>query len=306
MKCSLVASASPLLIVALAACVGSATAEPKPSTITEVEASGDNVDTLSDPSRAVSVESSPAPADPNEPDSRPQSLDEAVLFDDSAAKVIFDAQELLISRCMADQGFVYPVSAFQETPPRPGYYPPDDLLARHGYAWRAYVRIPSPPSQLGQKTPEYLRALEGEDSAIGCGEASVLSLELQRLFSIQQQFYNAQAEVDAAVEADNRNAPLAASWSTCLTGRGYSYDRPAGAEEAGLNSPDGPESPASVQLAIQDYSCRQETRYAESRSVMRKDAVQNWLESNPELLAELVSAEQVVLERAKRVLSEGG
>jgi hypothetical protein len=268
------------------AAMGCSVSEPRESTPTSMRSGA----TTTPPAVTASTNSSA----PEELDQRPRSLDEAVAMDDASARVIFDAREQLVERCMSEQGFVYERASFIPTPvSATDPYPSDELLGKYGYAWRAYVR---------PLTPEQPPPPAGFEQALNqCGPQAVDTLVLEPYFAAQNQIYNGATEVESVVASDVRNIDVNAGWSECMGILGYTYPSPDESRNAGLESPEGPESDAAVALALADYGCRKQVGYAELRATIRRDAVEMWIEEHPGLIAALEEAEEQVVSAALKI-----
>lgn len=206
-----------------------------------------------------------------------------------------DAQQRLISRCMADQGFTYhvyrPLTPEEHHPV--GYVQDDIAWAReHGYGSR--IQAKADKARLGNPNIAYRKSLSDErrenyDTALdggatarlisaevpdggtyskqagGCvGEAEEqLYGDLETWFAADKTATGLRARAMDAVLKDTRFTAAVKRWSACMRRAGHAYTDPAAAREAVRDQaqrlPEKQAFEAERKIAVSDAVCARET-----------------------------------------------
>ncbi len=220
---------------------------------------------------------------------------------DVDAEVVFEARERLVQQCMADLGYEYTPTAPTPTQltNKETLYPPPDLLAEFGYAWRSHLLTP-----VEEETSATVGYREGTPGLAGCGESADEQLATGTYRQASQVLTNADSfEIEASVTNDERTILATWEWAKCMSDQDYYFASWGQAERSTYT--EGTDSPSALALAKVDYGCRNNQHVYEIDIEVRREYVAAWITSHPAELAALEAAQQTMVERAKAILAGG-
>ncbi|MDX3238957.1 hypothetical protein PV392_25360 [Streptomyces sp. ME03-5709C] len=200
------------------------------------------------------------------------------------------AQNLLVTRCMADFGFTYRAPEPPEAPktaPNSRIYGVVDMDTAARYGYKAPVAAAGEPRKqqvdlsdaaamvLGgprdQKPDTLPRNLEEAKKkkpstatvngkqipAGGCGRQAFLKLYAPTAQSVDALYvFNLKVEANSRTRKDSRVLAVNKKWSTCMAAAGYTVTNPMDpAREIGLPN-DALSSPAAINAAKADVACK--------------------------------------------------
>lgn len=253
----------------------------------------------------------PAEAAPAKPDAalvddaRLYSLEVYAGLPPEAGRVVWDATQTALSRCLADRGFDHPPTPYAQpsrNSPAADGYPPTDALAQGGYLWHdiAFPIVDQPgfsPDEIDD--PALAEAYQT------CNGVARASLDQSRYLAVQQQFATAAGDIAVAVSVHPDMQATKVSWQDCMRASGYEVtDDARSAEDLALQlGNDDFHDPAAVAVALADVTCQRQARLVEVGRDISAVLVAEWLEQNPGAITELNAAIDDVVQRAEKVLN---
>ena len=228
-------------------------------------------------------------------DGRPRNLERFAIIKDEDYRIVLAAQERSIAKCMANRGFDYKQTEFLPSNSKETIYPSDIELKAKGYSWRVQrtaVDVGNAASAPPTTTKLYREAIEGTQTAEGCGDASLKILNQSPYLAVQQQFFDADQAIIEAINSDGKWLNVLGKWKTCMAAVGYKYE-----------SSDDAERSQDKTTAIADYRCRRSEQYEEVRVELGKVLTAQWLERHPEAVKELEARLETLVSDAKKILA---
>lgn len=249
-------------------------------------------------------------------------------LDEEALRTVAEAEQLLITDCMADRGHELhpeplagsPSTAF-DLEQRPETFATVGITSerdarRYGYrgpsmAWLANLDTSS-PSLTEEFGVEYTSAL------VECTDAAEESLRGDSTEAVQSPDHvaNVTGELwseasDRALE-DSRLIDAVEAWSDCMSRSGHDYDVPVAPVEeftAGLALEPGTEVPPpsedEIATAVDDVACKRSTDLEAVWFTVESAYQSELISTNEDRLAEYESWLTAMLTRARRVLARG-
>ena len=212
-------------------------------------------------------------------------------------RVLWRTTQALVERCMAEDGFSYPVEAYPGgvgNLDAIGRYPDADLVARYGYLWADHRTdgVPPQPPSAAIEDPQFQRQLgvcfSEADAAIGRADLEQALAPL----------YDAAAEMSVAVNSEPEVVQAIEEWIDCMSQRGYRVTDLRAAEDLASNGGTvSMTSPYAVEVAVADFECQRTVGLLEAQLSARRRLVANWIEANPTALRNRDDAVEVVVRR---------
>jgi len=257
---------------------------------------------------------------------KPTSPFELLVFPDELDQTIHDAQEALISECMASAGFDYqPGPPPPMQPDRPDVW--DEAYRRaHGYGFEPFVDIDSAAMDSfieQQEDPAWRAALSGTSAeGDGCTGAAIQAVQEpydEAVNMARQQFNEAssawnQTELGNVVEDLNANyanptlAHAVDDWAVCMIEKGYAATKPSNlASDTRRNRPEGDWSfnnppPSEVDIALDDWRCQEDTGFVDRFFGTLQASVEEFAVQNSATIGQMNAATQALFDRALAVL----
>jgi hypothetical protein len=244
-------------------------------------------------------------------------------------RLLYLAEEILVSHCMMEGGFEYAAIPAPGATPEARTYGTNDVDAarREGYrlksdAKRAALNLPSDENaRLYAALPHhrqhaYERALFGapdgrkgsvtlpDGSTIGFGldgcsasARETLYGSVERYMTLASFVDNLAIEVGAAVERDPRYITALGAWRNCMRERGFTYESPGEAADAAVAAPVDER-----QIAVADATCGRTSRIVEvGRRSERTHRAEVYGRYEAQVIA-YYGLEASAVERAKRLV----
>jgi hypothetical protein len=283
------------------------------ATIAFAAGMGDEADPPQGDGAGPAASSVEDPTTTTPPPRRQQPLD-AYRDDAATTRVLGRAMDLLVTRCLASEGFpgalpeeLRTTVATADVPdrsPLPFELGVTDVTAarRDGYQPRNGTLDTEAPSLTERFGAAYMGAFNRCTSAAGL-ELRGSEVQPQDVDDVVNVPGELAREATVRTQADARVHAAIAEWAGCMEVRGYDYRSP---EEPPFDFADGEVlSPAEVATAVADVSCKDEARLVEV-----------WLDAEADHQAALVDERRVALdsydewrrgrlERAHEVVGEG-
>ena len=231
-----------------------------------------------------------------------QTLRDYLLLDDGQGRVLHDAYEKLLVRCMEKLGFEYRPAIYVSPAAPTSGYPSDQLLAQFGYEWRLH----SVQSQVVGSLEPTMSEDSPEAQALNepCGPEASAGLDPSEWEAANGVFRIAESEMVDAAGLDLRYTSAVAEWSACMAATGYSFARLNDAVAAAYELPGGALSVDGLRQAAVDYRCQRDAGVAETMRTIGVELTSVWIEQHPEALADLKKQQDALVARATAVLGE--
>lgn len=225
--------------------------------------------------------------------SRPTRLDQVARLSGDDLAVAFSARERLVESCMAGAGFEYRRATLVPPPDQSAraLYPAAELVERYGYGWRAHrILVDGSQGSTAGAVPGPVNE---------CGARASDELGWSELTRVQQDFANAQADIDRVASSSSGVAEALVRWVACMAAEGRDFASPDDAEAAANAMPDGPSSTEAIGLAVADFGCRRAAALEEATASARADAVAEWIAAHPDLMQRLDTARANLVSAAR-------
>jgi hypothetical protein len=218
--------------------------------------------------------------------------------------LVFNAQQRLIERCMAERGYDYTALAAEAPTVRFTTIPSAEEIERHGYLYVSarFAEVAQTAAPDPQLSPEQLGALESGSSGPGCAESSARELGYEEFGTVSSTILNAYTEHQVRARSDPRYLDVLNLWSVCLEGFGYRAEDTEQIVEAAEEFPGGLAGEEARTLAIRDYACRTSSGLSDVAEQIQFELDAIWIEENPGTVDAINSAKTGLLERATQVL----
>ncbi|MFI7359226.1 hypothetical protein ACIBTP_35510 [Streptomyces avidinii] len=248
---------------------------------------------------------------------------QAYLPDDKQQKLVADAREALLVKCMSRYGFSY-----KPAPPLPKFGPKSMTDLRYGIHDEAAV------SRYGYKPPVDLAAMRDQERA--ALDSTLLSPPEEAVMTGQQTGTSAVAglpeggcagEASRAIEGAGEFRSALASqlgneayvkaqqdetvkgafsgWSACMAEKGFQYGKPMDAVDDRQFAAEKP-SETEISTAKADLGCREKSRVAETWFAAEVAIQKTLIEENSERLDKAKSDLSLAVKNASKVLGEKG
>lgn len=203
-------------------------------------------------------------------------------------KRLFDANQVLLRKCLGDKGFDYIEIPFPEAMLTQDLVSPLDrkFAESHGYH-RTSVTLQDPNTELYQ------------NQAFGtaydeCGrKANDATLRLTD--DLAEQSLNATNQLRktfATFGASDQGSTVTLAWSACMGEKGYNFGSPV--EPARLYSDEPDITAEEIKIRLADLDCDLAAGYTDARFGWESTQVQSWLDGHEGVVRELNDAIQEV------------
>lgn len=257
---------------------------------------------------------------------KPTSPAGLLVFPDGLDQTIHDAQQALISECMASAGFDYQPGPPPPTQPdRPDVW--DEAYRRaHGYGFEPFVDIDDAAMDSFNKQQEdpAWRAAWSGSSAEGDGCTGAATQAVQEPYDeaanmASQQFAEASFAWTQTQIGDLSDEPIenyanptldhaVDAWAACMAEQGYAATDPTNlASDTRDNRPEGDWSfnnppPSEVDIALDDWTCQQDTGFVDRFFGTLQASVEELAVQNSASIEQMNAATQATFDRASAVL----
>lgn len=215
--------------------------------------------------------------------------------EDGTDKIIYDAWQQSIIRCMARQGFEYEPFEYRGVPPPP-LHPLDVEAARHFGYWPPEPPYVDPNRGRTEGSDAYRLALYGTPDRPGC-----TGNEQDRILGSLAWYIEAETSALSSFmtyigdfATTEEGTQLASEWSKCMSERGYDYDTPK-EPRAEFEHEGGSDREIAVRMA--DLHCDEAVELTRARSAYERRRVDEWLDANATLVQSMTEQYERFLEQ---------